>query len=95
MAMFLATFRHSFAVLAFASVDKGLFDTETQHPFKICAPGELTSILPPKTTTGNTTTIYDARGREPAAASTAEVFAGEDAPRRLMSVGGHLFFSVA
>jgi hypothetical protein len=45
MAMFLATFRHSFAVLAFAAVDKGLLDTETKHPFEICAPGELTSFL--------------------------------------------------
>lgn len=45
MAMFLATFRRSFAVLAFASVDRGLFDVETKHPFKVCAPGELTSIL--------------------------------------------------
>lgn len=45
MAMLLATFRHSFAVLAFAAVDKGLFDVETKHPFKICAPGELTSLL--------------------------------------------------
>ena len=35
MAMFLATFRHSFAVLAFAAVDKGLFDVETKHPFRI------------------------------------------------------------
>ena len=45
MAMFLATFRHSFAVLAFAAVDKCLFDVETKHPFKICTPGDLTSIL--------------------------------------------------
>lgn len=45
MAMFLATFRRSFAVLAFAATDKSLFDTATKHPFKICAPGELTSIL--------------------------------------------------
>lgn len=46
MAMFLATFRRSFAVLAFAAVDKALFDVETRHPFNICSPGELTSILP-------------------------------------------------
>ncbi|MGY3347724.1 MULTISPECIES: hypothetical protein [unclassified Bradyrhizobium] len=45
MAMFLATFRRSFAVLAFATVDRGLFDVETKHPFRICAPGELTSTL--------------------------------------------------
>lgn len=45
MGMFLATFRRSFAVLAFAAVDKGLFDTKTKHPFKICAPGELTKFL--------------------------------------------------
>ena len=45
LAMFLATFRHSFAVLAFAAVDKGLFDVETKHPFKICGPGELTGFL--------------------------------------------------
>lgn len=45
MAMFLSTFRHSFAVLAFAAVDKALFDVETEHPFKICMPGELTSLL--------------------------------------------------
>lgn len=45
MAMFLATFRQSFAVLAFAAVDKGLLDIETKHPFEICAPGELTSAL--------------------------------------------------
>jgi hypothetical protein len=45
MAMFLATFRQSFAVIAFAAVDRGLLDTETKHPFKICAPGELTSFL--------------------------------------------------
>jgi hypothetical protein len=55
MAMFLATFRHSFAVLAFAAVDRCLFDTETKHPFKICAPGELTSILRREMTTGNKT----------------------------------------
>jgi hypothetical protein len=46
MAMFLATFRQSFAVIAFAAVDRGLLeDTETTHPFEICAPGELTSFL--------------------------------------------------
>jgi hypothetical protein len=45
MAMFLATFRQSFAVIAFAAADRGLLDTETKHPFEICAPGELTSVL--------------------------------------------------
>ncbi|MBR0809339.1 hypothetical protein JQ636_37910 [Bradyrhizobium japonicum] len=45
MAMFLATFSQSFAVIAFAATDRGLFDTETKHPFKICAPGELMSVL--------------------------------------------------
>jgi hypothetical protein len=45
MAMFLATFRRSFAVLAFAAVDRGMLDTGTKQPFEICAPGELTSIL--------------------------------------------------
>ncbi|MGY4365276.1 hypothetical protein ACVW1A_001341 [Bradyrhizobium sp. LB1.3] len=45
MAMFLATFRQSFAVIAFAATDRGLLDTETKHPFEICAPGELMSIL--------------------------------------------------
>lgn len=45
MAMFLATFRRSFAVLAFAAVDRSLLDIETKHPFTICAPGQLTSTL--------------------------------------------------
>ncbi|MCK1312007.1 hypothetical protein [Bradyrhizobium sp. 23] len=45
MAMFLATFRQSFAVLAFAATDRGLLDAETKHAFEICAPGELISIL--------------------------------------------------
>jgi len=45
MAMFLATFRRSFAVLAFAAVDKALLDTETEHPFNMCEPGELTRFL--------------------------------------------------
>ncbi|MGM4958207.1 hypothetical protein ACT4MK_19295 [Bradyrhizobium barranii] len=45
MAMFLATFRQSFAVIAFAATDRGLLATESKHPFEICAPGELTSFL--------------------------------------------------
>jgi hypothetical protein len=43
IAMFLATFRHSFAVLAFAAIDKALF--EDTDPLKVCVPGELTSFL--------------------------------------------------
>lgn len=45
MAMFLATFRQSFAVIAFAATDRDLLDAETEHAFQICAPGELTSFL--------------------------------------------------
>ncbi|MFK4507067.1 hypothetical protein LPJ38_26885 [Bradyrhizobium daqingense] len=45
MAMFLAIFRQSFAVIAFAAVDRSLFDVETKHAFEICAPGELTKLL--------------------------------------------------
>jgi hypothetical protein len=45
MAMFLATFRESFAVLAFTADDRARFDVDTNHEFQVFAPGELTKLL--------------------------------------------------
>jgi hypothetical protein len=41
----LATFRHSFAVLALAATDHSKFEVSTNHPMRIVKPGELTSLL--------------------------------------------------
>ena len=45
MGMFLATFRHSFAVLAFAATSVSKFDFPTKHPMRIVKAGELTHLL--------------------------------------------------
>lgn len=45
MGMFLATFRHSFAVLSFAAIDIGKFDVPTEHPMRLVQPGQLTHLL--------------------------------------------------
>ena len=45
MALFFASFRHSFAVLAFVTTDIQLFDVATQHPMQIVTPGKLTELL--------------------------------------------------
>lgn len=45
MALFFTSFRHSFAVLAFVTTDRTLFDVETQHPMQIVRPREITKFL--------------------------------------------------
>jgi hypothetical protein len=45
MALFLATFRYSFAVLAFVTTDVSLFDVETKHPMRIVRPRHIRKLL--------------------------------------------------
>ena len=47
MAMFFASFRHSFAVLAFVATDRSLLNVETEHPLRIVSPGNLMKFLEP------------------------------------------------
>ena len=47
MALFFASFRHSFAVLAFVATDRTLFDVETKHPMHIVSPRNVTKLLQP------------------------------------------------
>lgn len=44
-AMFLATFRQSFAVLAFAVTDRTRLDIDTKHPMRIVAPRNIKQFL--------------------------------------------------
>jgi hypothetical protein len=45
MAMFFASFRDSFAVLAFVTTDRALLNVETEHPLRIVSPRNLMKFL--------------------------------------------------
>jgi len=45
MALFFSSFRHSFAVLAFVTTDRALFDVDTEHPMHIVSPRDITKLL--------------------------------------------------
>lgn len=45
MAMFLASFRQSFAVLAFAVADRSKLDIDTEHPMRIVTPRNIKTFL--------------------------------------------------
>ncbi|MET4217335.1 hypothetical protein ACVWWG_004055 [Bradyrhizobium sp. LB7.2] len=45
MGLFFASFRHSFAVLAFVTTDVALFDMKTAHPLPIITPRTLKKLL--------------------------------------------------
>jgi hypothetical protein len=45
MALFFASFRHSFAVLAFVATDSALFDVDTEHTMRIVTPLNITKFL--------------------------------------------------
>ena len=47
MALFFASFRHSFAVLAFVTTDRALFDVDTEHPLRIVSPRNITVFIQP------------------------------------------------
>jgi hypothetical protein len=47
MALFFASFRHSFAVLAFVTTDSSLFDVHTEHPLQIVSPRNITKFIQP------------------------------------------------
>jgi hypothetical protein len=47
MALFFASFRHSFAILAFVTTDRSLFDVDTEHPLHIVSPRNITKFMQP------------------------------------------------
>jgi hypothetical protein len=49
--LFCASFRHSFAVLAFAATDRSIFDVETDDPMRLVSPREITKFLKPSSFT--------------------------------------------
>jgi hypothetical protein len=53
MAMFLATFRYSFAVLAFVTTDVSLFDVETKYPMRIVRPRQIRKLLEARISIGD------------------------------------------